>query len=89
MMNAPYAADVEVATTQAEIPSWMNKLDVEISLLEDLTKRLSPVFNQSGRCLSGSNANVPEPVLCDLAETLRNLTRRIQACNELLNSAQV
>jgi hypothetical protein len=69
---------------QKQIPAWVNNLGTAIAQLEKTSESFSSVL-----CPSVLNKEEVETSLCELAETLRLYTERIERINRTLSDNQL
>lgn len=80
----------EQVSRQPEVRAEMDRMEKAVEMLgmtaETLTSRLDGVRSQTGNQTTGPGG-APEPVLCGVAQGIRNQRQRVEAAQQLLQRA--
>lgn len=85
-----YAGQAPMATVaELEIPGQVNQLEQALASLiasaDELCVRLTPIRRQTGNAIGSDKVSAPEPVLCPMANLLREARRRVEGVTTQLN----
>lgn len=82
----------QAAPADLEIPSQTNQLEQAIAALaasaDELCSRLAPIRRQTGGAIGSEKPNAPEPLLCPMANVLREARRRVDGVAQQLSAVR-